>query len=31
MTTAKGAGAEVLVGMTENSDIGERLKKLLSD
>ena len=31
MTTAKGAGADVLVGMAENSDIGERLKKLLSE
>ena len=31
MTTAKGAGADVLVGMTENSDIGQRLKKLLSE
>ncbi len=31
MTTAKGVGAEVLVGMAENSDIGARLKKLLSE
>ena len=31
MTTAKGAGAELLVGMTENSDIGARLKKILSE
>ena len=29
LTTAKGAGAEILVGMTENSDIARRLKKLL--
>ena len=29
-TTAKGAGAETLVGMEENSDIGRRLKELLS-
>ena len=29
LTTAKGPGAEILLGMTENSDIGERLKKLL--
>jgi alkaline phosphatase len=29
LTTAQGAGADVLVGMTENSDIGKRLKKLL--
>ena len=29
-TTAKGAGAEMLVGMEENTDIGKRLKELLS-
>ena len=29
LTTAKGAGAEMLVGMTENSDLGTRLKALL--
>ena len=28
-TTAKGPGAEILVGMEENTDIGKRLKKLL--
>ena len=28
-TTAQGAGAEILVGMMENADIGERLKRLL--
>ena len=31
LTTAKGAGADILVGMSENSDIGERLKKLIAD
>ena len=31
LTTAKGAGADILVGMIENSDIGERLKKLIAD
>lgn len=29
LTTAKGAGAEILVGMTENTDIANRLKALL--
>ena len=29
LTTAKGPGAEILVGMTENCDIAVRLKKLL--
>ena len=29
LTTAKGAGADIIVGMTENADIGIRLKKLL--
>ena len=29
LTTAKGAGAEILLGMRENSDLGSRLKKLL--
>ena len=29
LTTAKGAGAEILVGMRENADIGKRLKELL--
>ena len=29
LTTAKGPGAEILVGMKENSDIGKRLKELL--
>ena len=29
LTTAMGAGAEMLVGMTENSDLGTRLKALL--
>jgi alkaline phosphatase len=29
-TTAKGAGAEILVGMLDNTDIGIRLKELLS-
>ena len=29
LTTAKGVGAEVLVGMTENTEIGLRLKELL--
>ena len=31
MTTAKGVGADILVGMAENSDIGERLKKLVAE
>lgn len=31
LTTAKGKGAEILIGMTDNSDIGKRLKKLLQD
>ena len=30
LTTAKGCNADILVGMTENTDIGERLKKLLA-
>ena len=30
-TTAKGAGADILVGMVENCDIGERLKKLIAE
>ena len=30
LTTAKGPGAEVLVGMRENSDLGKRLKGLLA-
>ena len=30
LTTAKGAGADILVGMSENSDIGMRLKKLFT-
>jgi alkaline phosphatase len=29
-TTAKGAGAEILVGMLDNTEIGIRLKKLIS-
>ena len=29
-TTAKGAGAEILIGIEENTDIGKRLKELLS-
>ena len=29
-TTAQGPGAEILVGMMENADIGARLKKLLA-
>ena len=29
LTTAKGVGADILVGMRENSDLGVRLKKLL--
>ena len=29
LTTAKGAGAEILVGMIENSDLGARLKSLI--
>ena len=29
LTTAKGPGAEILVGMKENSDLGKRLKGLL--
>ena len=31
LTTASGAGADMLVGMIENSDIGARLKKLLAE
>lgn len=30
LTTAKGPGAEILVGMKENSDLGSRLKGLLA-
>jgi alkaline phosphatase len=30
LTTAQGASADIIVGMQENSDIGVRLKKLLS-
>ena len=30
-TTAKGCGADILVGMTENADIGMRLKALLDN
>lgn len=30
LTTAKGVGAEILLGMKENTDIGVRLKKLLA-
>ena len=30
LTTAQGVGADVLVGMTENTDIAIRLKKLIS-
>ena len=29
LTTAQGPGAEILVGMKENADLGQRLKKLL--
>ena len=29
LTTAKGVGADILVGMRENSDLGARLKKIL--
>ena len=29
LTTAQGPGAEILVGMKENADLGKRLKKLL--
>lgn len=28
-TTAKGVGAEILLGMTENTDLGRRMKGLL--
>jgi len=28
LTTAKGPGAEILVGVTENSDLGARMKDL---
>ena len=31
LTTAKGPGAEILVGMTDNTDIGIRLKKLIAE
>lgn len=31
MTTAQGARADIIVGMQENTDIGNRLKKLLSE
>ena len=30
LTTAKGPGAEILVGMQENTDLGRRLKELLA-
>ena len=30
-TTAKGPGADILVGMEDNTDIGRRLKRLLGD
>ena len=30
-TTAKGPGADILVGMEENADLGVRLKRLLAD
>ena len=30
LTTAQGVGADMLVGMTENADIGDRLKKLMA-
>jgi alkaline phosphatase len=30
LTTAQGAGADIVIGMQENTDIGNRLKKLLS-
>ena len=30
LTTAQGAGADILVGMIENSDVGERLKALVA-
>ena len=28
-TTAKGPGAEILVGMEDNTDLGRRMKRLL--
>ena len=31
LTTAKGVGADILVGMAENADLGARLKALLAD
>ena len=31
LTTAQGARADIVVGMQENTDIGNRLKKLLSE
>jgi alkaline phosphatase len=31
LTTALGTRADIIVGMQENSDIGSRLKKLLSE
>ena len=30
-TTAKGVGADILVGMEENTDLGDRLKRLLAE
>ena len=30
LTTAQGAGADIVVGMLENTDIGVRLKRLLA-
>ena len=30
LTTAQGPGAEILVGMRDNADLGKRLKKLLA-
>ena len=31
LTTAQGARADIIVGMNENTDIGIRLKKMLSE
>ena len=31
LTTAQGARADIIVGMQDNTDIGNRLKKLLSE
>ena len=30
-TTAKGVGADILVGMEENTDLGARLKRLVAE